>query len=90
MTTYNTIDRPAAPPAFSIPSILAIIAAILSFTVGAGAQFLLAIAAAVLGVIGVALALLPHRRGGIISLLSIGLGALALLIAIIRMIASIG
>ena len=77
-----------ASPTFSIPSILAIAAAIGSFFVGsAGWAFVLAIVAGILGVIGCVLALLPGTRGGIISILSILLGAIAVVIAIIRAIA---
>lgn len=88
--TY-THDRPvvAASPAFSIPSIIAIIAAVGSFMVGPGLQLILGIVAAVFGVIGVVIALLPSKRGGIISVLSIVIGALALLIAIVRFIAGL-
>ena len=87
MSTYdsNALGRPAMHPTFSLPSILAIVAAIGSFMVHTGTMtLLLAIAALVLGAIGVVIALLPGKRGGIISFLSIGLGAIAVLIALVR------
>ena len=85
---YSTTGRPAAHPAFSLPSILAIVAAVGSFFANsAGTALLLGIVAGVLGAIGVVLALLPSKRGGIISILSIVLGAIAVVIAIVRAIA---
>ncbi len=71
-------------PSFSLPSILAILAAIGSFFVGAFMQVLLAIAAIVLGVLGILLSISPARRGGVISILSIIIGVLAIVIAILR------
>jgi hypothetical protein len=70
--------------AFSIPSILAVIAAIFSFKAGAALGFILAIAAIVLGVIGFLLALLPSVRGGIVSILGILAGAIGIVAAIIK------
>lgn len=91
MTTLNYnnrgLDRPVMSPTFSIPSILAILAAVGSFMVSSGTMtLLLAIAALVLGAIGVVIAILPGKRGGIISFVSIGMGAIAVLIAIVRFI----
>ena len=73
-------------PAFSIPSILAIIAAVVSFRVGAGLGLLCAIAAIVLGLIGFVLALAPQTRGGIVSVLSILLGLIGIIAAIVRLV----
>lgn len=87
MTTIQHTTRPAGA-AFSIPSILALIAALASFVVSPGYQLLLSVTAAVLGAIGCVMALLPGVRGGIISMLSLVIGALGLLIAIVRLIAS--
>lgn len=50
--------------AFSIPSILAVIAAYFSFTTGAFWGFVLAGIAIVLGLIGLLLSLSPSVRGG--------------------------
>lgn len=88
---YSNTGRPAMHPTFSLPSILAICAAIGSFVVNTGTMtLLLAIAALVLGAVGVVVALLPGKRGGIISFLSIGLGAIAVLIALVRFFSSSG
>lgn len=78
--------RESASPAFSIASILAIVAAISSFVVGAGWGLLLAIAAIILGVIGVAIALLPGVRGGVLSTVSVLLGAIGIVGAILRIV----
>jgi hypothetical protein len=88
MTTTYTNNRVGAPKAtFSIPSILAIISAIASFAVdGAGWALILSIAAGVLGLIGVAAALLPGVRGGFVSIFSIFLGALGVITAIVRIV----
>lgn len=88
MTSLDTRGT-SMSPTFSLPSILAICAAIGSFVVDTGTMtLLLAIAALVLGAIGVVVALLPGKRGGIISFLSIGLGAIAVLVALIRFFSS--
>lgn len=69
---------------FSLPSILAIVAAIGSFFTGAALQLLLALAAIVLGVLGVTLSLSPAKCGGMTSILSIVLGVIAIVVALIR------
>jgi hypothetical protein len=89
MTTIQRQHNRAGDAAFSIPSILAIIAAVGSFMVSPGYQLLLSIAAAVLGLIGVVVSLLPGVRGGIISLFSLVVGSIGALIAIIRLLASL-
>ena len=61
---------------FSIPSIIAIIAAIASFPVGALMGFLLAIVAVIFGAIGFILSLSPRVRGGQLWLLNSGTGEL--------------
>ena len=88
-TLQHRPHRAAGEAAFSIPSILALIAAIASFMVSPGYQLLLSIAAAVLGLIGVVVALLPGVRGGIISFFSLVIGAIGAIVAIIRLIASL-
>jgi hypothetical protein len=60
---------PAPRPAFSIPSILAIIAAAISFKAGAVFGLIMAIVAILLGVLGMLLALSPRTRGGIVSVI---------------------
>ena len=78
------LDRGGA--SFSIPSIIAVVSAITSFFVGSGLGFVLAIAAIIFGAIGALLALSPARRGGIVSIFSIGAGVLAVIASILRLI----
>jgi hypothetical protein len=73
-------------PAFSIPSILAMICAIGSFMTGAGAGFLLAILAIILGGLGLVLAFAPQTRGGIVSVISILAGAIGIIAAVFKLI----
>ena len=69
---------------FSIPSIIAIVAAIASFPVGAFFGFLLAIIAVIFGAIGLILSLSPRVRGGVVSTLAIFAGMLGLLAALVK------
>ena len=84
MTQYPPTRR--ARPAFSIPSILAMIAAVISFAVNPALGFILAILAIILGGVGVFLALAPQTRGGIVSVISILAGAIGIVAAVVRMI----
>ena len=78
-------DRPAGRgPAFSIPSIIAIVSAIGSFMVGAFLGTMLAIIAIVAGLLGLILALSPATRGGIISVLGIVGGILGIVAALFK------
>lgn len=70
--------------AFSIPSIIAIVAAVLSFTTGAFWGLILALVALICGAIGVMLSLSPNIRGGIMSTLSLIAGAIGLVAALIK------
>lgn len=70
--------------AFSIPSLLAIVAAILSFNVGAIFGLLLAAVAFILGVFGIMLAISPKTRGGGISILAVVLSFVGVIAAIIK------
>ncbi len=72
-------------PEYSLPSLLAIGAAIASFFFGAFLGFALAIAAIVLGVIGMVLAAAPSIRGGIISIMSIVAGLLGIIAAVLKL-----
>lgn len=72
---------------FSIPSILAIAAAIASFFVNAGAGFILALCAIVCGMIGVVLSMSPSVRGGVVSIFSLIVGAIGIVVAIIKALA---
>ena len=74
-------------PHFSIPSLIALIAAIASFFVGAAGGFLLALVAILFGVIGFLLAFSPSVRGGLISMLSMVLAVIAIIVAIVKAIA---
>ncbi len=69
---------------FSITSIVAIIAAILSFKVGAIAGLLLAAVAFIFGVLGVILALSPQTRGGGLSILAVVLSFIGVIAAVIK------
>jgi hypothetical protein len=77
---------PEQAPSYSVPSILAVIAAIGSFFVGAGWGFVLALCAMVLGLIGLVIAISPRVRGGFISLVSIIAGLIGILAAIVKLI----
>ena len=71
-------------PHFSIPSIIAIAAAIASFFVSASAGFLLAMVALAFGVFGLLLSLAPSVRGGLVSMLSLVLASIGIVAAIIK------
>ena len=69
---------------FSIPSIIAIIAAIASFYFGATLGLLFAGVAFVFGAIGLVLALSPKTRGGIISIIALGLSFIGVIAAVVK------
>jgi hypothetical protein len=71
-------------PHFSIPSILAIAAAIASLFTGAFWGFMLALIAIVCGIVGCMMAMAPSVRGGVISFISLFLAAIGIILAIIR------
>ena len=75
----------APAPAFSIPSIIAIVAAIASFFFGAALGMILAIVAIVAGLIGVLMSLSPRVRGGMVSIFSIVAGAIGIVAAVIKL-----
>ena len=77
---------PASKPAFSIPSILAAVAAFLSFKFGAVFGLVLAIIAIVLGIVGVLLALSPRIRGGMVSVIAIIAGLVGIIAAIFKLV----
>jgi hypothetical protein len=79
------MTRPARAH-YSLPSLIAIGAAIGSFFVGAGSGLVLAVVAIVAGVIGFVLALLPGIRGGIISILSILGGVIGIVLAALKLV----
>ena len=82
----HTTTHPAthSRAAFSIPSIIAIIAAILSFATGAIWGMVLAGVAIFFGLIGFVLSISPRTRGGIISVLGVIGGVLGVIAAIIK------
>jgi hypothetical protein len=83
----NYGNRPEANnPAFSIPSLLAVAAALGSFMTGAFLGTILAIAAIVLGILGALLALSPRVRGGMMSLVAIGAGVIGIIAAVFKLI----
>ena len=69
---------------FSVPSLIAIVAALFSFTTGAFWGFVLAVVAMVSGLIGVALSLSPSVRGGWVSAFSLIAGSMGLIAALIK------
>lgn len=69
---------------FSIPSIIAIIAAGLSFYFGATLGLIFAGVAFVFGIIGAALAVSPKTRGGIISIIAVALSFIGVIAAVIK------
>ncbi len=80
----NEITPKKAGQTYSIASIIAIVGAIATFFVGAGAQFLIAIVAIIFGVIGMILALSPKKRGGIASTVAVVIALIAIVVAVLR------
>ena len=84
------MDEQAATPQkakFTIPSIIALVAAVLSFMTGAIAGLILAIIAICFGLLGVLLSFSSRRRGGIVSTLSLLAGFVGIVAAVIKAIA---
>jgi hypothetical protein len=71
-------------PHFSIPSLIAIAAAIASFFVSPSSGFLLAMVAIGFGVLGLLLSFAPSIRGGVVSILSMVLACIGIVVAIIK------
>ena len=69
---------------FSIPSIIALVAAVLSFMTGAVAGLVLALIAIFFGLLGVMLSFSSRTRGGIVSTLSLLAGFLGIIAAVIK------
>ncbi len=86
MAYTHPLGEHRAAPAFSIPSILALVCAIASFFFGAGLGMLLAVAAIVLGAIGLLASFSPTVRGGVTSAVSIVAGAIGIIAALIKLI----
>lgn len=75
-------DPPKA--AFSIPSIIAVVAAVFTFKAGAFWGLVLAVIAIVMGLLGILLSLVPTRRGGLLSIFGVVGGAIGVIAAIIK------
>lgn len=70
---------------FSIPSIIAIVAAIISFFLHAGWGLVLAGVAILFGIVGFVMALAPGIRGGVVSVVSMFAGGAGILVAVIKL-----
>ena len=81
-TPMNTNETTRA--AFSVPSILSVIAAIVSFKMGVFFGLFLAAVAIVLGILGLLLSLSPKTRGGFFSILGVLGGAAGIIAAVIK------
>jgi hypothetical protein len=75
---------PSTRASFSVPSIIAIFAAIGSFMNGATLGLILAVVAIFFGIVGVVLSLAPGKRGGVISTFGIGAGLIGIIAAVIK------
>ncbi|WP_193214519.1 hypothetical protein [Luteolibacter marinus] len=69
---------------FSVPSIIAVIAAVWSFTSGAFFGLILAVAAILFGILGIVLSLAPRKRGGVISVFGVVAGGFGIVAAVIK------
>ena len=69
---------------FSIPSIIALVAAVLSFATGAILGLILALVAIFFGLIGVAMSFSSRRRGGVVSTFSLLAGFVGIVAAVIK------
>lgn len=89
--SYNRPDGgPVTGPARSAASIVAILAAIGSFVLSANGRELWALVAAIVaigaGMLGGMRALSPRVSGGILSILAVVLGAIAVIVALIALV----
>ena len=73
--------------AFSIPSIISIIAAVLTFATGAFFGLVWAGVAVIFGLLGVVLSLSPSVRGGFLSIIGVFGGVIGVVAAVIKAIA---
>jgi len=74
---------------YSVPSVIAIAAAIGSLFSGAMWGFILALIAIVFGIIGFMLSLSPSRRGGVVSLFSIVVAGIGIVVALFRLLGKV-
>ena len=88
--TYGRQSELSSPQVRSITSIVAIIAAIASFYFSSQGREIIALFAAFLamgaGLIGGAKALSPRVSGGVLSILAVVLGAVAVIVALIALV----
>ena len=70
----------------STPSVIAIIAAIVSFFVEGGWGFLLAVIAIICGVIGFLMAVAPRVKGGLMSIVAIVIGVLGVVVSLLKIV----
>jgi len=70
--------------AFSIPSIIAVVAAIFSFSTGAFWGFILACVAIGFGILGLVLSISPKVRGGTTSFIGIAAGTIGIIAAVVK------
>jgi hypothetical protein len=85
LVQHDRVRASREKPSFSIPSIAAGVFVLLMFFTD-GFDFLLGILAIVCGIVGGVLALSPSVRGGIVSILSIVFGILAIITSILQLI----
>ena len=78
------METGVSKPHFSLPSLIAIGAAVGCFAVGGVGGFILAIVASFFGVFGVSVALLPSVRGGLVSIIALLAGVAGIIVAIFR------
>jgi hypothetical protein len=71
-------------PTRTLASVVAIVCAVVAFFVGPVLGFFLGLAAILFGLIGMARAVSPSRRGGILSTLAVVLGAVAVVVKIVH------
>jgi hypothetical protein len=83
----SSMETGATKAHFSLPSLIAIGAAIASFFVGAFGGFILALIAIGFGIIGVVLSMAPSVRGGFISILSLIAGGIGIIVAVVKALA---
>lgn len=69
---------------YTIPSIVATVAAVLSFTTGAVLGLLFATVAIIAGLAGIVMALSPAKRGGLLSILAIFGGLIGVVAAVVK------
>lgn len=75
---------PATRNSFSIPSLIAVVAAIGSFMTGATLGLILAAIAIIFGILGVVISLSPVKRGGVASTFGILAGGVGIIAAIVK------